>query len=185
MIVSIGGAPGAGKSTAAKMLAQRLGLKHYSMGALRREMAKKRGMTIEEYNRLGETDPSTDREVDEHQKQLAEKEDSFVIDGRTSWYFIPSSFKVYLTVDERVGAERIFSALQESTARNEGENLTNVDAVLESNRKRIESDKKRYAKYYGIDAYDTRNYDIVIDTTDKTPEATLNELFRAVEKHSQ
>ncbi|MEK7607173.1 MAG: (d)CMP kinase [Patescibacteria group bacterium] len=176
MIISIGGAPGAGKSTIAKILAERMGLPHYSMGTLRREVAKKRGMTIEEYNKLGETDPSTDREVDEYQKQLPEKD--FIIDGRMSWHFIPSSFKVYLTVDERVGAERIFSALQKSDERNEGESLTSADAVLASNRKRIKSDKKRYAKYYGKDAYDTKNYDLVIDTTHTTPEGITEKILK-------
>lgn len=180
MVISIGGAPGAGKSTVAKILAERIGVPRYSMGTLRREVAKNRGMTIEEYNRLGETDPSTDAEIDEYQKKLPETQKDFVIDGRISWYFIPSSFKVYLTVDERVGAERIYSALQKSATRNEGENLTSVDAVLKSNRKRIESDKKRYARYYGIDAYDTANYDLVIDATDKTPEMTVEEILKAV-----
>ena len=178
MIISIGGAPGAGKSTVARILAERLGYKRYSIGDVRREMARKRGMTLEEYNRLGETDPSTDTEVDEYQKKLAETEDNFVIDGRTSWHFIPDSFKVYLTVDEREGAKRVFAELQKGDERNEGRNLTSVEAVLQSNRERIQSDKKRYAAYYGIDAYDTANYDLVIDTTKKIPSEVAGEIIK-------
>ncbi len=180
MIISIGGAPGAGKSTVARLLAERLGYKRYSIGTLRREMARKRGMTLEEYNALGEKDPSTDIEVDAYQKKLAETEDNFVIDGRTSWHFIPDSFKVYLTVEERAGAERIFSELQKDDKRNEGKHLTSVEAVIESNRERVTSDKKRYAKYYGIDAYDTANYDLIIDTTKKTPSEVAGEILKAM-----
>lgn len=56
----------------------------------------KRGMTLAEYNKLGETDPSTDIEVDEYQKKLGETEDNFIIEGRTSWHFIPHSLKFLL-----------------------------------------------------------------------------------------
>ena len=77
MIISISGTPGAGKSTVAPMLADKLGYKRYYMGGLRREAARKRGLTIEEYNKLGETDPSTDLEVDRYQEELGKKENNF------------------------------------------------------------------------------------------------------------
>ena len=98
MIISLSGAPGSGKSTVAQMLADKLSWPRYYMGGLRREAAKKRGLSLAEYNKLGETDIKTDKEVDEYQRELGEKEDNFVIEGRTSWYFIPHSLKIYLDV---------------------------------------------------------------------------------------
>ena len=111
MIISLGGTPGSGKTTIAKLLAQKLNWPHYYMGALRRQKAKKRGLTLAEYNKLGETDPITDTEVDEYQTQLGKTKDNFIIEGRTSWHFIPHSLKIYLIVDEQTGAERIFNNL--------------------------------------------------------------------------
>jgi len=114
------------------------------------------------------TDISTDLEVDEYQSKLGKEQDTFVIDGRTSWHFIPQSYKIFLTVDPQVGAERIFQELQQGGDRNEGYNLNTVEAVLNSNYERVNNDRKRYQQYFGIDVYDLANYDEVVDTTNLT-----------------
>jgi len=177
MIISFSGAPGSGKSTIAQMLADKLDWPRYYIGGLRREAAKKRGLTLEEYNRLGETDPRTDREVDEeYQLKLAETNADFVIEGRTSWYFLPQSLKIYLDVDLAEGAKRIFGNLQQKNNRNEADDLNSWQAVMESNKKRLESDKARYYKYYQIDVYDPKNYDFYLDTTN----LDQNQVFKAV-----
>ncbi len=165
MIISISGAAGSGKSTIAKMLAEKLGWPRYYIGGIRRQKAKEKGMTLAEYNKLGEADPSTDFEVDEYQKELGEKEDNFIMEGRTSWHFIPRSFKIYFDVDEKEGAKRIFADLKNSQKRNEGRNLKSAEDVLRSTQERRQSDVKRYKKYYNIEVYDKKNYDYVLDTT--------------------
>ena len=91
MIITIAGDPGSGKSTIARMLAAKLGLMYYSIGAKRRMMAEEREMTLEELNQLGEKEDFTDREVDEWQKKLGETRDGFIMEGRTSFFFIPNS----------------------------------------------------------------------------------------------
>ena len=78
MIISLSGAGGAGKSTMAKKLANVLGWPHYYMGGLRREAAAKKGITLAEYNKLGEMNPLTDQEVDLFQQELGEKKDNFI-----------------------------------------------------------------------------------------------------------
>ena len=118
-----------------------------------------------EYNKLGETDPSTDMEVDAYQQELAKNEDDFIIEGRTSWHFIPRSVKIYLDVDEKEGARRVFEELKKEHSRNEGSELHTAEDVLKSHQERKKSDKIRYAKYYSIDVYEINNYDLVIDTT--------------------
>jgi cytidylate kinase len=178
MIISLSGAPGSGKSTIAQLLADKLGWPRYYMGGLRREAAKKRGLSISEYNKLGESDISTDKEVDEYQRELGEKEDNFVIEGRTSWYFIPQSLKIYLDVAPEEGARRIFGSLQHKNTRNEGENLKTFEDVLASTSERIACDKRRYRQYYNIDVYDRKNYDFYLDTTNLTPEQVFSEVLR-------
>jgi predicted cytidylate kinase len=176
MIISLSGAPGSGKSTVAQMLVDKLGWPRYYMGGLRREIAQKRGLTLEEYNKLGETDISTDKEVDEYQKKLGETQDNFIIEGRTSWYFIPHSLKIYIDVSPEVGARRIFDSLQKKNDRNEADNLSTWQDVMVSAKARVESDRRRYRQYYNIDAYDPKNYDFYIDSTDLDPKR----LFKAV-----
>ncbi|MFA5023911.1 MAG: cytidylate kinase family protein [Patescibacteria group bacterium] len=177
MIISLSGAMGSGKSTIAQRLADKLNWPRYYMGGIRREAAKKRGLTLEEYNKLGETDPTTDYEVDEvYQKELARREANFIIEGRTAWHFLPQSLKIYLDVDLEVGAKRIFGNLQQKNDRNEAKNLATWQAVKASNEKRIKSDRARYQKYYQIDVYDRKNYDFYLDTTN----LDQNQVFQAV-----
>jgi CMP/dCMP kinase len=181
MIISISGAEGSGKSTIAKMLAAKLGWPRYYIGGIRREKARERGLTLEEYNKLGETDPSTDLEVDEYQKNLGATQDNFIIEGRTSWYFIPHSFKIFLDVSFAEGAKRVFGALQKNNDRNEGKNLQSEEAVLQSLMARRESDKLRYAKYFNIDVFNLDNYDYVLDTTSLDIDQAYNKIWEAVE----
>ncbi len=182
MIISLSGAPGSGKSTVAQLLAEKLGWPRYYIGGLRREAAKKKGMDLAAYNKLGETDIATDQEVDEYQRELGEKEDNFIIEGRTSWYFIPRSFKIYLDVSSEEGARRVFGNLQKENNRNEGSNLTTLESVLASINERIACDKRRYLKYYGINVYDKNNYDYYLDTTILTPAQVFDAVFKKVQK---
>jgi cytidylate kinase len=185
MIISISGAEGAGKSTIAKMLAAKLGWPRYYIGGIRREKARERGLTLEEYNKLGETDPSTDLEVDEYQKKLGETEDNFIIEGRTSWHFIPQSYKIFLDITFEEGAKRIFKALQNDNSRNEGNNLKTYDDVLTSLKARRESDKLRYAKYFGIDVFDVKNYDFILDTTNMSIEQVFAKILEVAESRQK
>jgi cytidylate kinase len=180
MIISFSGAPGAGKSTIAKKLAQKLDWPRYYMGAIMRQKAKERGMTLEEYSQLCERDSSIDKEVDKYQEELGKKEDNFIIEGRTSWHFIPHSLKLYLDVEESEGARRIYEEMQEKQDRNEGAAPEEVEEVVEKNRRRKESERKRYWEYFGIDASDKSNYDHVIDTTGLTPEEVFEKVYNIV-----
>ncbi|MFA6790772.1 MAG: cytidylate kinase family protein, partial [Parcubacteria group bacterium] len=178
MIISITGDPGSGKSTIGKRLAKKLNFDHYYIGQLRRDAAKKRRMTLAEYNKYGETHPETDLEVDDYQKELGEKKDNFVIEGRTSWFLIPHSLKIYIAVDPRTGAERVFGHLKEDNARNEDSGLKTVEDVLESHKKREESDTLRYWKYYKKDCSDKNNFDFVLDTTNLDRQEAFEEVWR-------
>ena len=139
MIISISGDPGSGKSTIAKMLSEKLGMKRYYMGGILREQAKKRNMTLEDYYALGESDETIDKNLDNYQKKLGETEDNFIIEGRTSFYFIPHSLKIYIAVDEKVGAERIWKELQKKNERNEADNLTSIEDLIKAYKNVLEA----------------------------------------------
>lgn len=182
MIISISGAPGSGKSTVAKKLAEKLGFPRYYMGGLRREKAREKGLTLEEYNKLGEKDFATDKEVDDFMKELGEKEDNFIIEGRTAFHFIPHSYKIFLDVDEKIGAKRIFSHLQTDKSRNEAEGLNSAEDVLQANRERMRSDIKRYKKYYNLDVFDKGHYDLYLDTTEMSQEEEFKQIWQAIKQ---
>lgn len=163
MIITISGTPGSGKSTVAEEIAKKLKLKHYSSGDLTRELAKKRGMSVLEFAKLEEKDENIDKEVDDVQIELGNTKDNFVIDSRLGYYFIPHSIKILLKCDPKEGAKRIFSDDKETRkGHNENNSLKTTEAEI---RKRVESEKKRFKTYYGLDCADEKDYDLVIDTT--------------------
>jgi len=175
MIITISGLPGSGKSTIGKIIAEKLGLTFYSIGDLRGKMAMERGMTIDQLNKLGETEAWTDKEVDDYQIDLARREDNFVIDARLSWFFMPRAFKVFLTVTPEEGARRIFA-----NPRPDESSAASVEEVAERTKKRITSDRLRYEKWYHVRFDDPANYDLVLDTTARKPEQIVEEILKAV-----
>jgi len=181
MIITISGTPGSGKSTVAKLLAKRLKLKRYYMGQIWRDIAKKNRMTIREGLESSENDPKIDNEVDEYQKKLGKEEDNFIIEGRTSYFFMPNSLKIFLKTDLGVGAERIFRDLKDNKARNEGK-FNSAEEVRLDLKKRMASDKKRYMKFYGQDVFDESNYDLVIDTSNIGPAQAAEDILNFIKK---
>jgi CMP/dCMP kinase len=160
MIITISGKPGSGKSTVAKLIAQKLGYKYYSVGDLMGEIAKKRGMSLLELSAFAEKSDEIDKELDAMQINLGKK-DNFVIDSRLGFHFLPKSKKVFLDVDLDEGAKRIFG-----TARDDEKENTSLKETIKNVKTRIASEKKRYRDYYGIhDYHDSSNYDLVLDTT--------------------
>lgn len=164
-IITICGALGSGKSTSAKGVAKELGYPHYSAGDFMRTMAAERGITIVELNILAENDANIDQEIDGKQKAFMDSNDNFVIDSRIGWFFAPDSFKVFLTVDPNIAAERIFADIQAKKSERKEEMFETLDAVKERLVERVASEKERYKKYYNIEDYQApEHFDLVIDT---------------------
>ena len=166
MKIVLGGPPGSGKGVLSNFLAQKYSLKQYSAGGIRREIAREKGITIAELNKLDEVLPyeqTADKIADERQKQL-NNEDGFVLDGRLAFHFVPSAdVKIHLLVNPLVGAERIMKAgrLEESAK--------SIKQAAKIAKTREKSDIKRYKKLYNIKNYaDPRHYDLMIDTTKLT-----------------
>jgi len=171
------GTPGSGKSTLGKDLAKHFNFKHYSGGDMRRAMAKDKGITLAQLNKIGETEDWTDVRVDKEIELIGKKQNDFVIDSRLAWHFIPDSIKIFLDANEHLRAKRM---LKRTVV---GESFTTVEEAMESNKKRIESDIKRYKKYYDLDPFDKSNYDLVLDSTGKDHSETLKEVLDYLKDH--
>ncbi len=152
MLVAISGDHGAGKSTVARELARRLGLRHVSAGEIFRRMAEERGMSLKEFSEYAERHPEVDREID---RRLAEVEGEAVVDGRLAgWMVRKADLRVLLTAPLEVRVRRI--------AEREGREL---EEVREETLARERSERKRFKKLYGIDIDDLSPFDLVINTS--------------------
>ena len=175
MIITISGMPGSGKSTIGKKLVEKYKLEYFNMGRMQRDIAKKRGLTPLQLNKLEETDPSIDKEVDDYQKKLGKK-DNILVDSRIGWHFIPNSIKIFLKVDLKEAVKRIIKHGRDD------EKYKDEREAEKSTKERLESEKKRYKEYYNIkDFTDRNNYDLYLDTTDLTLEEVFSKVVKFLE----
>lgn len=175
MIITIAGDAGSGKSSVAELVAEKLKFRHYSVGDFMREIARKRKISLLALSKLAEKDRSIDEELDDIQIELGKYEDHFVLDSRLGWHFVPKSFKVFLKVNEKEAAKRIF----EHKRKEEEENKT-VEETLQNIKDRKNSEILRYRKYYKINPYNNKNYDLIVDTTKLTPEESAEKITKAM-----
>jgi CMP/dCMP kinase len=175
MIITISGKAGSGKSTVAKLIAKKLGLKHYSVGDVMREMASDKGMTLLELNKKAETDKSIDFELDDRLKRMGKEKDNFVVDGRLTAFFIPhAAARIFLDAQDNVRAKRILGDVREEEIND------NLKSTLDNIEKREASEKKRYRKYYNVDYMDHSLYNLLIDTSDMVPEQVADTIVKFV-----
>lgn len=97
------------------------------------------------------------------------------------WYAVPESFKVYLTVDINEAAKRAF----EDENRKETESFKTLEEQKQDILKRYTLENERYWNLYHVRKEDKSNYDLVINTTEKTPnevaEIIINEYKKWIE----
>lgn len=163
--ISIAGDLGSGKSTIAQLIAKKMKCKQYSTGSIQREIAKNMNMSTLDLNEYMKTHPDIDSQIDEFNKSLNESNESFVIDSRMAWFFIPNSFKIFLQVNTDIAANRVY--IDKSR---ESEIYHGIEAAKNDLISRKEIEYYRFQTLYNVDCSDIKNYDIVIDTSFSTPE---------------
>jgi predicted cytidylate kinase len=172
--ITISGLPGTGKTTVARLLEKRLGLRYVYSGEIFREMAKKYKMSLEEFSEYCETHREIDEELDQYQLGIL-REGNVIVEGRISGWLayrnhIPT-VKVLLDAKIDVRASRIVKREQGDVEKRKKEIL-----------KREKSEATRYKKYYGIDVRDTSIYDVVIDASEKTPKEIMEIIIEHLEE---
>lgn len=177
MRITISGTAGSGKGTISDLLCKKYNLSSYDVGNMRREEAKRRGMTIYEFNDWSKAHPKEggDTFFDEKQQKIGLDEDDFVMVGRLAWHFIPHSLKIYLKVSDEEAGRRIFEHVKQ--AGRIGEEFSTVEDAIALVKKRNSSDVDRYVELYNINHTIESQYDLVIDSTNKS----IEEVFALID----
>ena len=165
-IISIAGELASGKGAVSTVLTQKLNYGIYRNGEYFRKLAKEHNMDVTNFNIYVESHPEIDIQIEKSASEYAKEHDKFVIDARLGWYAVPESFKVYLTVDIDEAARRAFN----DENRKDTENFKTVEEQKEDLIKRFKLENERYYNLYNVRKEDKSNYDLVLDTTNNTPE---------------
>jgi CMP/dCMP kinase len=160
MKITTSGDLGSGVSSTSKLLAEKLVFGYISMGEMFRDYANQKGKTVLELNQDARIDKTIDEEIDLRLRRSGLLGDNIVIDSRLAWYFIKDSFKVYISVDQTIGAMRILNSDRGSV-----EKYDSLEEAIEDVKERSEIEITRYKDKYNILINKMDNYDFVIDST--------------------
>ena len=174
-IITIGGRPGSGKSTAAKGIVEQMGYMHFSSGDLFRAISKEHGQDVLQSNLAAEKSDGVsaiDQLVDQRLRDLGEQEDQLVVDSRMAWHWMPGSFKVFLDLDFETASKRIIASMtpERIAAEHIPEDHNKYAQALQN---RLESESRRYKKFYNVDPYINTNYNLVVDTKINNPDQVV------------
>ncbi len=173
MIITFSGTHGAGKTTTAKALAKRLGYTYYSVGDVMRQIATERGITIKELADQLQNEPELDKEIDSRTKLLA-TQDNLVVDARMGWFFLPKSLKVFITAPLNKRAARSFADPRKS------DGFVDVNQAAEQLEGRQEQLTKNLSSLYGVNPYDPKNFDLIVDTSEKSVDEVVETIVSAL-----
>lgn len=177
MNITITGNLGSGKSSVAKILKEN-GFEYSSTGNVFRQLAMEKGLSVEEFNKqVNEAakrgDHSVDKMIDDTTARIGQERDKVVFDSRLAWHFAPKSFKVFIITDIDEASRRVFH----DSLRANSESYESQDACRKAlvNRQKLET--VRYKEVYDIDYYDMGNYDLVIESTNASPNEIAQEIL--------
>lgn len=188
MFITINGQLGSGKSTVCSLLKNKYGFDVFSSGRIQRQIARKMNASTLDLNKISENDYSIDRYIDKVVVEFAENNigESVVFDSRLAWHFVPNSFKVRLTINPVTAAERIVP-----NRHTPEESYNSLEDAICRLSERQKSESLRYKSIYNVDIDDFKNYDLIMNTSQLSPEEVGDTIYEAychfckktIEKH--
>ena len=181
IVICISGMAGCGKSTVARKLAEKYGLKYYSGGEALKALAIEFGYKSVErgwweskeglsFLRQRGRDSSFDRRIDERLLEAAKAGD-VVLDSWTMPWLLKDGFKVWLECSEKVRAERL--------VKRDGISFQVALRVLRDKEKRT---KRIYKGLYGFDlGEDFSPFDLILDVSLLSADEVLQAVSLVVE----
>ncbi len=172
LVITVSGYHGSGRSTHATRLAETFDLRYVSSGTIFRQLAKERGMDLEEMSRLTEEDSEIDRKIDERAKEESRKPGVVIDATLAGWMAEGPDIRIFLLTSFEERIRRI--ADREDISFEEAENETVA---------REESEKDRFRIYYDVKIEDLSIYDVVLNTELFEVDATARILKSVVEEY--
>ncbi len=174
MIITLGGLPGSGKTTVARILADKLKMEYINAGDIFRNLAAKKGMTLEEFGFFAERNPNIDKAIDKKLLEIARR-DNVILEGRLAGIMLElndvEALKAWLEAPLEIRVERI-----------SGRDTKSMEAALADTQMREKSEWDRYYNIYHVDIRDLEVYNLVIKTQDRTPEDIADEIIKRFEE---
>jgi cytidylate kinase len=176
MIITISGLHGTGKSTIAKLIAEKLKIQYYSTGQIFRDFAQEMNMTLEEFTKYVEENPDIDKKLDNKIIDIAHK-GNIIIDSQLSGHILKTiaDFKILLTCSLETRIKRMVDR-----------DDNNYEEKVKETTIREKSELERFKSLYNIDLNNQEEldqlYDLIIDTENLTIEDILNKILSFIEK---
>ena len=170
MIIAISGLHGTGKSTVAKLLADKLGILCYSTGQTFRDLAREKNMSLEEFTSYVEKHPDIDKGLDTKVVNMAKK-GNIIIDSRLSAHILKSiaDYKIQLYCPLEVRIKRMASRDQ-----------TSYEEKLKETTIREKSELERFKRLYNIDLSDKKSTEKVFDFIINTENLSIEEIVEKI-----
>ncbi len=179
MHITLTGNLGSGKSTLGKILEAEYGYEIFSTGKVIRQIAEEHGVSVLEMNKMMEKDHKYDHMIDDTTARISkeQKGKKLLFDSRLAWNFVEDSFKVFLSVNLSVAAARVMA----DASRGQVEAYASVEECKESLKERAATEDRRYRDIYGIEYFNYSNYNLVLDSSDCTPDILAKILVHEAE----
>lgn len=174
MIITVSGDAGTGTTTLAKHLSQTLNFPYSHAGAIFRQLAEQKNISLLELIKMTEHDLSIDQQVESELLKLMRSRKDFIVEGRLTsyqaWKHHVPSFRILLTASPQIQAKRISTR--------EG---TDYEQTLKDVQYRDHQDWRRYHQLYGI-SIDQQNAwnNLVLNTDHLSIEETYQTCLQAI-----
>jgi predicted cytidylate kinase len=173
VVITISGTPGSGKSTIANLLHEKFGIRYIYSGMIFRETAEKYKMSLEDFGKFCEKNSDVDKELDKRQVEIL-KQGDVILEGRLSGWLAHQNkidaFKIFIDADLETRVSRIVN-------RENGDIKKREKEIIERER----SENARYKKFYNIDLNDKNIYDLVINSSEKTPDEIVKIIIEKID----
>jgi cytidylate kinase len=143
-------------------------------GDIFRNLAAKKGLTLEEFGIFAENNPSVDQTIDKKIVEIAKK-DNVILEGRLAGVMCDrntiKAVKVWLEAPLKVRAQRV--AERESKT---------FETALAEIQVREKSEWDRYYQIYNIDLNDLTIYNMVLDSAPITAQEVADTVVRGLKE---
>jgi len=168
MIIAISGLVGSGKDSVAKMVAEKLAIRHLDFTF--KDAARKLGIPLMEYHEYAKKNVSIDKEFDDMVIAETKKEDCVTSTWLGPWLVKDADLRIWLDASPDARARRI-----------SGRDGMTLAEAMDHVRKRDAHNRARYKRLYNVDIFEDRSvFDLIINTETFMPENSASIIEAAI-----